>query len=124
MPIRWNLDDQTPFERMRVLNPDPSAKILREMRSGLSACFPEIGEAPFVETWAGMIETSPDVKPIISAVDELPGFGGGSRGIGIAAGLGTVSGTIRLTFVGIWSRGRRGGRNADGSFLQKRRCTL
>lgn len=96
---RWNLDAETPFERVRVLNPAPSRKILGEMRAGLDACFPEIAKAPFVETWAGMIETSPDIKPIISVVDELPGLyvatGFSGHGFGIGPGAGhAIAGMI------------------------------
>ena len=92
VPRRFGLDEETPFERERVLNPAPSNAILEEMRLSLRACFPEIADAPFVETWAGMIETSPDVKPIICGLDELPGLfvatGFSGHGFGIGPGAG------------------------------------
>ncbi len=91
-PRHWPLDTVSPFERCRVLAPVPSRGILQEIRAELRVCFPEIAEAPIVETWGGMIETSPDVLPIIGAVPVLPGyfvatgFSGHGFGIGPAAG--------------------------------------
>jgi glycine/D-amino acid oxidase-like deaminating enzyme len=47
---------------------------------------------PLVESWAGMIEASPDVVPIIDAVQEIPGFhvatGFSGHGFGIGPGAG------------------------------------
>jgi glycine/D-amino acid oxidase-like deaminating enzyme len=91
-PRRWDLDRPSPFERERVLDPAPEQKVLAQMRDALWRWFPEIASAPFVETWAGMIETSPDVLPIISAVEGhadfyvATGFSGHGFGIGPGAG--------------------------------------
>jgi len=92
MPGRWRLDAPSPFEAERVLDPAPEQKVLRQMRESLQHWYPEIGAAPFVEAWGGMIETSPDVLPIISTVDGLAdfhvatGFSGHGFGIGPGAG--------------------------------------
>lgn len=91
-PSRWALDETSPFERERVLDPPPAARELREMRAALDARLPEIAGAPFVETWAGMIEASPDVLPIIAPIDAIgdfyvaSGFSGHGFGIGPGAG--------------------------------------
>jgi glycine/D-amino acid oxidase-like deaminating enzyme len=88
----WDLARPSPFEHERVLNPAPDAGTLAEMRVALAAAFPQLAATPFVESWAGMIESSPDVLPIISGVDTLPGFfiatgfSGHGFGIGPAAG--------------------------------------
>ncbi len=90
--LRWPLDAVSPFERTRVLNPPPSPKIIREIRRNLDRHFPVLKDSPFVETWAGMIDVTPDVKPIISTCDELPGFyiatGFSGHGFGIGPGAG------------------------------------
>ena len=48
--------------------------------------------APIVETWAGMIETTPDVIPVIDEAEALPGFhiatGFSGHGFGIGPGAG------------------------------------
>lgn len=93
-PRHWNLDRPSPFERDRVLDPAPDAALLREMRVALGDCFPEIGPAPFVESWGGVIESSPDVLPMISPADALPGFfiatGFSGHGFGIGPGAGKL----------------------------------
>ena len=91
---RWQPDRVSPFERHRMLSPAPSAGILKKMQSDLRNCFPEIAGAPVLETWAGMIETSPDVVPIISSVDTPDGFvvatGFSGHGFGIGPGAGAA----------------------------------
>jgi glycine/D-amino acid oxidase-like deaminating enzyme len=91
-PARWPLDRPSPFERERVLDPKPEARVLRAMRAALQRWMPELGNAPFVETWAGTIEASPDILPIISPAGRIgdfyvaTGFSGHGFGIGPGAG--------------------------------------
>ena len=91
-PKRWSLDAPTVFEKTRVLDPKPSPRILRSIRTNLDRCFPQLAGIPFVESWAGMIEASPDVLPIICEVDSTPGFfmatGFSGHGFGIGPGAG------------------------------------
>jgi len=91
-PVRWDLDKQSPFEKTRVLNPRPSQRTLRQIRKNLSEVHPALENTEIVESWAGMIETTPDVVPIICPEESLPGFfiatglSGHGFGIGPAAG--------------------------------------
>jgi glycine/D-amino acid oxidase-like deaminating enzyme len=91
-PARWPLDAASPFERERVLDPRPDARVLREMRAALGRWLPELAAFPFVETWGGMIEASPDILPIISPAGRIgdfyvaTGFSGHGFGIGPGAG--------------------------------------
>ena len=91
-PRSWRLDAVSPFERTRVLDPKPSAAVLRGIRRNLDAMFPQLSDIPIVESWAGMIESSPDVAPIIGAVDQMPGLyvatGFSGHGFGIGPGAG------------------------------------
>jgi glycine/D-amino acid oxidase-like deaminating enzyme len=93
-PARWRLDVPSPFERERVLDPLPEPRVLAQVRAALHRWFPAIASAPFVETWGGMIETSPDVLPIISRVERLEGFhvatGFSGHGFGIGPGAGKL----------------------------------
>ena len=81
-----------PFEQQRMLHPAPEAAVLEQMKAALGRSFPEIADAPFVETWGGVIEASPDVLPVISRVDGhegllvASGFSGHGFGIGPGAG--------------------------------------
>ena len=91
-PKTWDLDQPTFFETNRVLHPSPSEKILKSTRRALDKNFPELKDARFVETWAGMIEASPDMIPIISETQALPGFfvatGFSGHGFGLGPGAG------------------------------------
>lgn len=93
-PTRWALDQLSPFERERVLDPAPEPRVLRQMREALERWFPPLAAAPFVETWGGMIEASPDVLPIISPAAALPGLviatGFSGHGFGIGPGAGRL----------------------------------
>jgi glycine/D-amino acid oxidase-like deaminating enzyme len=81
-----------PFEQQRMLHPAPEPAVLEQMKVALGRSFPEIAAAPFVETWGGVIEASPDVLPVISRVDGhegllvASGFSGHGFGIGPGAG--------------------------------------
>lgn len=93
-PRRWALDGPSPFERERVLDPPPDARVLSEVRVALERWFPELGPIRFAETWGGMIESSPDVLPILSRVESLPGLivatGFSGHGFGIGPGAGEL----------------------------------
>lgn len=93
-PGRWALDAPSPFERQRVLDPAPEQHVLGQVRDELRHWYPEIADTPFVETWGGMIEATPDVLPVISGVDGLDGFhvatGFSGHGFGIGPGAGSL----------------------------------
>ncbi len=95
MPKSWALDAPTPFEDKRVLNPLPSSRALKGIRKNLDTIFPQLSNTPIVETWAGMIESSPDIVPVIDAIDSLPGFhiamGFSGHGFGLGPGAGKAA---------------------------------
>ena len=92
MPARWALDRPSPFEENRVLNPAPSQRILKGIRRNLNEMFPQLAGVDIVESWAGMVETSPDVVPMIGEVGKVSGFylatGFSGHGFGIGPGAG------------------------------------
>lgn len=92
MPRRWELDEESPFERIRVLNPEPSKRVLNGIRKEMDAMFPQFANVKIVEAWAGMVETSPDVVPMIGEVGDVSGFhiatGFSGHGFGIGPGAG------------------------------------
>jgi glycine/D-amino acid oxidase-like deaminating enzyme len=121
-PADLPLDAISPYERTRVLNPAPSVSTLKEMRRNLDKYFPALKHASFVETWAGMIEAMPDVKPVISACDELPGFyiatGFSGHGFGIGPGAGeAIAGLVTNNKPGVDLNPFRFSRFSDGSKL-------
>jgi glycine/D-amino acid oxidase-like deaminating enzyme len=88
----WSADEVSPMERMRVLNPPPRQAALKRIKKRFSSRFKALGDVPLVNTWAGIIDTMPDVVPVIDRVESHPGliiatgFSGHGFGIGPAAG--------------------------------------
>jgi glycine/D-amino acid oxidase-like deaminating enzyme len=92
MPRSWALDQPSPFEAERVWDPVPNQAVLDIALTNMKAAYPALRETKVAETWAGMIDTTPDAIPVISGVDSMPGFfiatgfSGHGFGIGPAAG--------------------------------------
>ena len=94
MPRRWGLDEATPFEAVRVLDPEPDPYVLDRARSAVAQAFPLFRNVAVAERWGGMIDVMPDAIPVISAVDSVPGFfiatGFSGHGFGIGPGAGRL----------------------------------
>jgi len=91
-PRHWPLDGPSPFEAVRILDPEPVGAVNAEARAGLDALFPAFKAARLAESWGGYIDVTPDALPVISRVDARPGlyiatgFSGHGFGVGPAAG--------------------------------------
>jgi glycine/D-amino acid oxidase-like deaminating enzyme len=92
---RWNLDDTTPFEATRVMNPKPRKSVIMETFAAMRRAFPDLQDVGIAETWAGLIDVTPDAIPVISPVEAVPGFyvstGYSGHGFGIGPGAGRVT---------------------------------
>ncbi|MGI9414453.1 MAG: NAD(P)/FAD-dependent oxidoreductase [Hyphomicrobiales bacterium] len=92
---RWSLDETSPFEQTRVLDPDPHHGTLDEAFTVLKRTCPAFAEARVAERWAGLIDVTPDEVPVISPVDDLPGLivttGFSGHGFGIGPGAGQLA---------------------------------
>jgi glycine/D-amino acid oxidase-like deaminating enzyme len=122
-PVRWDLDGQSPFEKVRVLNPSPSQATVRRIRRNIDRVYPALAQTEIVEAWAGMIDTTPDVVPVICHEDSLPGFyiatGLSGHGFGIGPGAGkATAGMLTGKDSGIDLSPFRLSRFFDGSPLQ------
>jgi glycine/D-amino acid oxidase-like deaminating enzyme len=91
---RWSMDQTTPFEAMRILDPEPKQDVLKEAREVLSRTFPVFSNLQVVDSWAGLIDVTPDAVPIIDEVKRIPGFfiatGFSGHGFGIGPGAGRL----------------------------------
>jgi len=91
-PRRWSLEAPSPFEADRTLDPVPDTHILDDAKKNLAAAFPAFAGVKVLDQWAGLIDVTPDVVPVIGPVASLPGFyiatgfSGHGFGIGPAAG--------------------------------------
>jgi len=91
---RWSLDQVSPFEQVRILDPEPVAAILDEALDSLRRIYPAFAAARVAERWAGCIDATPDAVPVMSGVDSLPGLtlatGFSGHGFGIGPGAGRL----------------------------------
>ena len=91
---RWQPDAPSPFEAMRILDPAPNMAKIRRLLRDFSAMFPEFGPIKLKSAWAGMIDTMPDIVPVVDTVAALPGLtigtGMSGHGFGIGPGMGRV----------------------------------
>ncbi|MBO3762113.1 FAD-binding oxidoreductase [Ciceribacter sp. L1K22] len=93
-PSRWALDRESPFEKVRVLDPVPAPKWTDHALRKLREAYPVFENAGIAQRWAGLIDVTPDAVPVISAVDAMPGFfiatGFSGHGFGIGPGAGRL----------------------------------
>jgi glycine/D-amino acid oxidase-like deaminating enzyme len=91
---RWSLDEVTPFEATRVLDPAPKQAILAQARQVVSRAFPAFAKMEVAQSWGGMIDVTPDAMPVIDRVAQIPGFfiatGFSGDGFGVGPGAGRL----------------------------------
>jgi len=119
-PTTWDLDTETVFERTRVLDPEPNPKIVKSIRRNLESVFPQLAGIDIVESWAGMIEATPDAIPVIDEAEDYEGFyiatGFSGHGFGIGPGAAkAITGMLTGNDSGIDLREFRLSRFFDGT---------
>ncbi|MCO4318955.1 FAD-binding oxidoreductase [Phyllobacterium sp. 21LDTY02-6] len=89
---KWSLDEITPMERNRILDPRPDAAQIDLTYRRAAALLPEIARMPIADRWAGYIDSTPDGVPAIGEIGTIPGFilaaGFSGHGFGIGPGAG------------------------------------
>ncbi|RLL63645.1 NAD(P)/FAD-dependent oxidoreductase [Paenirhodobacter hankyongi] len=92
LPRRWRAEAISPFERLRTMDPPTRPDLNAEALANLRAAWPAFATARIVESWAGMMDITPDSQPVIGPVEKVPGlmlatgFSGHGFGTGPAAG--------------------------------------
>lgn len=86
------LDRPGPFERHRVLDPNPDSRRALRALEAAGKAFPFLRETKVQQIWAGLIDVLPDAVPVISTADSIPGLivatGFSGHGFGIGPGAG------------------------------------
>ncbi|MGZ2258342.1 NAD(P)/FAD-dependent oxidoreductase [Roseobacter sp. A03A-229] len=93
-PRRWSGEDMSPFEAQRVLDPAPNARKVRQLTGAFASLFPGLPRFEIARSWAGMIDTMPDVVPVVDRVAALPGLTLGTGMSGHGFGIGPAMGRI------------------------------
>jgi glycine/D-amino acid oxidase-like deaminating enzyme len=86
------LDRPGAFERHRILDPRPDPKSVLKAFEEARKALPKLRTVEPVQIWAGLIDVTPDVVPVISHAKEVPGLviatGFSGHGFGIGPGAG------------------------------------
>lgn len=94
----WDVNRTSPFEQIRVLDPAPIEADLKHARINLERAFPAFKGIATAASWGGMIDATPDLVPVISEVDGIPGLvistGFSGHGFGIGPGAGRLTADI------------------------------
>ena len=82
----------SPFEAVRVMDPEPDHALLDDVMRAARALYPNLADARPVERWAGLIDVTPDEVPALGTVAAVPGLylatGLSGHGFGIGPGVG------------------------------------
>nr|WP_321524782.1 FAD-binding oxidoreductase [uncultured Cohaesibacter sp.] len=94
VPRSWSLNEETPFEKVRILDPAPHMPFNIRALTTLRTAFPNFAPARITHNWAGIIDTTPDAVPAIGPIEQVPGLyiasGFSGHGFGIGPGAGEL----------------------------------
>ncbi|WP_201402753.1 FAD-binding oxidoreductase [Kaistia sp. 32K] len=92
---RWQADEITPFEQVRIADPEPAERVLQEAVRAISAAYPVFAGMRIAGQWGGLIDVMPDALPVIGPVLSIPGLfmatGFSGHGFGIGPGAGRLA---------------------------------
>lgn len=87
--------DKSAFEELRIHDPAPDTAVVRKALDRFKRGRPELNGVTSAETWAGRIDMTPDLVPVISTVPPLDGLvvatGFSGHGFGIGPGAGQLA---------------------------------
>lgn len=93
-PRNWDADSISPFERTRVLDPKPNLNSVENSVDEFARLFQGVGRPKIKHAWAGMIDTMPDIVPVIDRVPAIEGLilatGMSGHGFGLGPGVGKI----------------------------------
>jgi glycine/D-amino acid oxidase-like deaminating enzyme len=91
----WSFDLESPFERQRTLYPAADPVLVERGLTRLGDHYPALKGLKVAHAWGGLIDSTPDGIPVISAVNPLPGLflstGYTGHGFGIGPGAGRLA---------------------------------
>lgn len=91
---KWELDAETVFEKVRILDPEPVSNWLKKGIEIAAKAFPAFRGAKLTKSWGGIIDSTPDLVPVMGPAPSLPGLfiatGFSGHGFGIGPGSGEM----------------------------------
>lgn len=93
----WQLDAASPFEaaKARIYDPAPDPVLVRKGLEAFRAAYPALQGVGVAQSWGGLIDTTPDMVPVIGPVPHAPGVfvasGGSGHGFALGPGAGWLA---------------------------------
>jgi glycine/D-amino acid oxidase-like deaminating enzyme len=91
----WQPDEITPFEQVRIADPEPAGWVLREAAQKIAEAYPVFAGMRIAGRWGGLIDVMPDALPVIGPVTAVSGLfmatGFSGHGFGIGPGAGRLA---------------------------------
>ncbi|RGP35909.1 NAD(P)/FAD-dependent oxidoreductase [Pseudotabrizicola alkalilacus] len=95
MARHWSGTARSPLEQLRTMDPAVNHGLNAEAMQNLCKAWPVFNGAAVRQSWAGMIDVTPDSLPVISPVAKLPGLtlasGFSGHGFGTAPAAGQLA---------------------------------
>jgi glycine/D-amino acid oxidase-like deaminating enzyme len=92
---QWRDDEVTPFEQVRIADPEPATWVLDEAQRKVAEAFPFFAGMKIAGRWGGLIDVTPDALPVIGPVPQIPGLfmatGLSGHGFGLGPGAGRLA---------------------------------
>ena len=82
------------FRRHRTLDPPPNQRRLAAAIDSLRQIFPDLGDVSIARCWAGYIDFTPDLIPVIDRLDRPHGFIFATGFSGHGFGMGPIVGRL------------------------------
>ena len=98
-PRRWGGDAVSPFEQMRILSPAPDPRHVARVIREFATLYPALGAVRIKAAWAGMIDTMPDVVPVVDRSHDIDGLVIGTGMSGHGFGIGPAMGRCLAALV-------------------------
>jgi glycine/D-amino acid oxidase-like deaminating enzyme len=91
----WMSNRGSSFQKMRVLDPAPSASNLAKVLKRIRTRYPALANVEVDHSWGGYVDFTPDAVPVISGIEALDGFylaaGCSGHGFGLGPGIGQLA---------------------------------
>ncbi|CDO34907.1 FAD-binding oxidoreductase [Novosphingobium sp. KN65.2] len=88
-------NDETIFERTRVLDPEPQQWLVRRILANVARSFPQFAGIELAGAWGALVDCSPDAVPVISKTEQVEGLvlaaGCSGHGFGMGPGIGLLA---------------------------------
>lgn len=95
LPRHWGAEQISPFEKMRTMDPVVNMRLNHEALNNLKVAWPIFNQAEIEQTWAGVIDVTPDSNPVIDRIAQIEGLtvasGFSGHGFGTAPAAGQLA---------------------------------